>query len=183
MPEFREFTKVDFNLLSDPRDLTRLADGMTFAREICESPKSDPSSTIFSFELHRAYSSAQSLFIQEQVAFDRGIDVLEGPASFRRWLLQKRRQPGPNTDELFVTRESLETWIGEHAVPFYHPVGTCRMGQSDDPFAVTSPKGKVFGTEGLYVVDASIMPTVPRANTNLTTIMLAEKMASHLRKH
>ena len=109
--------------------------------------------------------------------------MLEGPGRFRRWLLKTAVSPGATMDELFATRELLETWIEQHAVPFYHPVGTCRMGKSDDPFAVTSPKGQVYGTEGLYVVDASIMPTVPRANTNLTTIMLAEKMADHLRKH
>jgi 5-(hydroxymethyl)furfural/furfural oxidase len=55
------------------------------------------------------------------------------------------------------------------------------MGRSDDPLAVTSPQGRVYGTTGLYVIDASIMPSVPRANTNLTTIMIAEKMAQHLR--
>src|SRR5262249_61629996 len=98
-----------------------------------------------------------------------------------RWLLRTAVSSAPTVDELFGKREILEGWIRKHAVPFYHPVGTSRMGRSDDQFAVTSPLGRVYGTEGLYVIDASIMPSVPRANTNLTTIMIAEKMARHFR--
>jgi choline dehydrogenase-like flavoprotein len=56
------------------------------------------------------------------------------------------------------------------------------MGASDDPRAVVDPECRVIGTEGLRVVDASIMPEVPRANTNLTTIMIAEHLAARLRQ-
>jgi 5-(hydroxymethyl)furfural/furfural oxidase len=51
------------------------------------------------------------------------------------------------------------------------------MGREDDPAAVTDPAGRVYGVEGLRVADASLMPTVPRANTNLPTIMIGEKIA------
>ena len=51
------------------------------------------------------------------------------------------------------------------------------MGAPDDPSAVTSPSAKVYGVDGIRIADASIMPAVPSANTNLPTIMLAEKVA------
>ena len=60
----------------------------------------------------------------------------------------------------------------------FHPVGTCRMGAANDRDAVTDSMGRVRGIAGLRVIDASIMPTVPRGNTNIPTIMLAEKISA-----
>jgi choline dehydrogenase len=72
----------------------------------------------------------------------------------------------------------LESWVRANAAGYWHPVGTCRMGPSSDRFAVVDPTGRVHGTEGLVVADASIFPTTPRANTNLPTIAIAEFIAS-----
>jgi 5-(hydroxymethyl)furfural/furfural oxidase len=60
----------------------------------------------------------------------------------------------------------------------FHASGTCRMGADNDRGAVVDSAGKVRGVAGLRVVDASIMPTVPRSNTNIPTIMLAEKISA-----
>ena len=73
--------------------------------------------------------------------------------------------------------EALADHIRENVAGTFHPVGTCRMGAADDRDAVTDPAGRVHGIEGLRVIDASIMPTVPRGNTNIPTIMVAEKLA------
>lgn len=63
---------------------------------------------------------------------------------------------------------------------YVHAVGTCRMGSDDDPLAVVDTRGRVLGYDGLLVCDASVMPRVPRANTHLPTVMLAERIAAWL---
>ena len=61
-----------------------------------------------------------------------------------------------------------------------HATSTCRMGAIDDPTTVVDSECRVHGFDRLKVVDASVMPTVPRANTHLTTVMIAEKIAGQL---
>jgi choline dehydrogenase-like flavoprotein len=73
--------------------------------------------------------------------------------------------------------EPSEAWVIENAASYQHPVGTCRMGPADDPRAVVDSTGRVHGVAGLTVVDASAMPSIPSANTNLATLMLAERLA------
>lgn len=62
---------------------------------------------------------------------------------------------------------------------YYHPVGTARMG-TDPATSVCDERGRVHGLERLVVADASVMPTVPRANTNIPTIVVAERIATML---
>ena len=74
----------------------------------------------------------------------------------------------------------LEAAIRTKAGTYFHPVGTCRMGPVGDAGAVVDARGNVHGVEGLSVVDASIMSTIPAANTNLPTLMLAERCSAWL---
>ena len=82
--------------------------------------------------------------------------------------------PGPAITDDIALAAAIRAGIGT----YFHPVGTCCMGPDTNPMAVVDPQGRVHGIEGLSVVDASIMPTIPAANTNLPTIMLAERCAA-----
>jgi choline dehydrogenase len=75
--------------------------------------------------------------------------------------------------------DDLRAYIREQTFTIYHPVGTCRMGADAD--AVVDPQLRVRGVEALRVVDASVMPTVPRGNTNAPTIAIAERAADLIR--
>ncbi|KAM3111819.1 GMC family oxidoreductase [Phormidesmis sp. 146-33] len=76
-------------------------------------------------------------------------------------------------DRLLQSDRDLEDYIRSGADGWWHPVGTCRMGT--DPLAVVDPTLQVHGVDGLRVVDASVMPTIPRCHTMAPTIMIAEK--------
>jgi choline dehydrogenase len=74
----------------------------------------------------------------------------------------------------------LDAFIRDKAESAYHPCGSCRMGRPGDHGTVVGPDLKVAGVEGLYVVDASVMPQITNGNLNAPTIMLAEKAADHI---
>jgi choline dehydrogenase len=77
----------------------------------------------------------------------------------------------------------LAAWIGRLCDSGYHPCGSVPMGADDarDDVAATDGRGRVRGIEGLWVADASLMPTIPSANTNLTTIMMGERFGEWMK--
>ena len=119
------------------------------------------------------------------------LNIMASPAEFeimRRGIREARRiyrtEPqgeltGPETmpGDKVVTDAALDDFIREACQVTQHPVGACKMGH--DPMAVVDPQLRVHGVEGLRVADASIMPTVPGANTNASVIMIGE-LASDL---
>jgi choline dehydrogenase len=86
-------------------------------------------------------------------------------------------QPGDGVQ----TDTEIDAFVREKVESAYHPCGTCRMGQADDPRTVVDPACRVIGVENLRVIDSSIMPTITTGNLNAPTIMIAEKGADHVR--
>lgn len=76
--------------------------------------------------------------------------------------------------------DELDAFIREHAESAYHPCGTCKMGDRNDPMAVVDPETRVIGVEGLRVADSSIFPQVTNGNTNGPSLMVGEKAADHI---
>jgi choline dehydrogenase len=86
--------------------------------------------------------------------------------------------PSALAAELVLDDDALDERVRHEHTGFYHGVGTCRMGEDTDPGRVVDPAGRVVGVEGLRVVDASVAPTVPRSNTHLLAVMVAEHLAA-----
>ncbi|PQA86413.1 GMC family oxidoreductase [Hyphococcus luteus] len=111
-------------------------------------------------------------------------DVREGVAAVRKLfstsplaeMISKERKPGAS----IADEGALDDYIRNNLGITQHPVGTCSMGVSEE--AVVSPRLCVRGIDGLRVVDASVMPTVPSGNTNAAVIMIAEKAADMIRE-
>ncbi len=79
-------------------------------------------------------------------------------------------------------REKLRSWARRASGSGYHPCSTAPMGADDDEGAVVDQYGRVYGVDGLFVADASIMPSVPRANINIPTIMIGERFGEWFRE-
>jgi choline dehydrogenase-like flavoprotein len=86
----------------------------------------------------------------------------------------------PLSSPVMADRQTLETWIRSQVVHYWHPVGSCAMGSDPDAGAVVDSRGRLHGLADGYVADASIMPSIPRANTNIPTVLVAERIASWL---
>ena len=88
------------------------------------------------------------------------------------------RKPGVE----FQTDDELMRLAGDIGTTIFHPVGTAKMGRPSDSAAVVDSHLRVFGVDGLRVVDASVMPTITSGNTNSPTLMIAEKAARWMRE-
>jgi 5-(hydroxymethyl)furfural/furfural oxidase len=169
---------VDFNLLSDSRDVERLMDGF---RRLGALQASAPLRAVTSDPFPASYSDrVRRLGVvntKNQIATRVIAKLLDGPAALRSVLIDRYAIEGFRFDEVMRDDDKLEAFIRQAAIGVWHASCSCRMGAADDPMAVTDPTGRVRGVSGLRVVDASLFPVVPCANTNIPTLMTAEKIA------
>ena len=176
--DWRTEPEVAFNLLSDKRDLDRLADGFRRMAALQVSAamqrvSDDPFPASYSDKVRQVgVINQKNKFLTDIMA-----KLLDGPAVLRKFLLQKLVMEEFTLEQVLTDEDAMEAFVRKAAVGVWHASCTCRMGADDDPMAVTDPAGRVRGVEGLRVCDASIFPVVPCANTNFPTLMTAEKVA------
>ncbi len=173
---------VDFCMLSDERDLLRLKDAIRKGAAILGDDNMRPvAGNVFpsSYTPRVAKVAAPGLWnAMQRGALSAMLDVA-GP--LRNALIHTLVTSGVTIRSLLEDDAVLTAFVRAHVGGTWHPSGTCRMGDESDPRAVTTPKGAVYGVEGLRVCDASLMPAIPCANTNLPTIMIAERVADFIK--
>jgi choline dehydrogenase len=155
---FNAFTASVCNLRPSSRGSVHIA-----SKELNEAPAINPNYLASNEDKQVALDALRyTRTIMQQKAFNE-FDVEE----FR---------PGAS----YQSDEELLKQIGEIATTIFHPVGTCKMGKSDDPMAVVDSELRVIGLQDLRVVDASVMPTITSGNTAAPTMMIAQKIADKI---
>ena len=101
------------------------------------------------------------------------VDIFNDPAFAD--MVSERIEP---LDHDLENDEALNKWLQREVTTGQHLTGTCKMGPKTDPMAVVDQNLKIHGLDGIRVADASIMPETVRANTNVTTMMIGERVAS-----
>ena len=107
--------------------------------------------------------------------------MLGSPPPLRRAIINRAIRPGRLVVDEAGNRPLSEAEILAASGTMFHPSCTCAIGRDDDRMAVVDPECRVYGVRDLRVADASIMPSVPSANTNIPTIMIAERVADFMR--
>ncbi len=171
--------RVEFEFLSDERDLHRLSDGLRRIADLYRDPEMQRV-TVYPFATSYTERSRDLAVVtpENEALLQPIADQLDRDGIDRNEVMTTAVASGPNLFELVADPEALESFVRERAHGTWHCCGTARMGRPDDPMSVTDPSGKVYGVEGLRVGDASLMPSVPRANTNLPVMMIGEKIAA-----
>jgi 5-(hydroxymethyl)furfural/furfural oxidase len=177
-PDATAAPRVDLNLLDDERDLQRLAAGVRMLARIVDASGLGRDSRDFFPAAFSPRVKALSK-VGEGNALVTSIlgALLDTPPPLRRLLVERFFTRGQKMTSLIHDDRALADFIRANVFGVWHASGTCRMGGAQERDAVTDTQGRVRGTRGLRVVDASLMPRLPSANTNIPTIMIAEKIA------
>jgi 5-(hydroxymethyl)furfural/furfural oxidase len=170
--------QIDFNMCSDWRDMERMLMGVRMMLRLQKHPairrtveEIFPVSFSDRARKYAVYSRSHAM----QTAL--GGALMDAASPLRRLMIRTLIADGPSINDL-ADESVMKEWIHSTVLGHWHATSSCRMGAPDDPGAVTDPSGRVYGVEGLRVCDASIMPMVPCANTNIPTIMVGEKIAA-----
>jgi len=170
--------EVSFNWLSDPRDMARLKDGVRFlSRILASGPLPQVALDAFPSAWNERSKKISTISRLNYGITSVAAALIDGPPMLRRAFIRHVITQGQSLEDLVRDEEALERYVRANVTGNWHPTSTCRMGAADDPGSVTDQGGRVRQVEGLRVADASVMPFCPRANTNIPTIMVAEKMA------
>jgi 5-(hydroxymethyl)furfural/furfural oxidase len=169
---------IEYNLLGDPRDEFRLRDALSRIALLLASSEVCPLvgvpvgasrlANAARFNLRTPYNAVRTQAIGTLV------DLIPGLGD---WLVRSIGGPGGALTDLLSDPALLAEFVCANVSPVAHHAGTCKMGSAEDSMSVVGPDGRVHGLSGLRIADASIMPTVPRGNTNLPTLMVAEKIS------
>ena len=169
---------VEFNLLSDRRDLDRLMSGF---RKMAGLQMSAPVRAVTDKPFPASYTDRVRKIgvvnTRNKILTSIAAAMMDGPAALRHYMIDNFVVEGFTFDQVMKDDEALEAFVRKATIGVWHASCTCRMGRPEDPMTVVDTQGRVKGLQGLRVVDASIFPVVPCANTNFPTLMAAEKIA------
>jgi choline dehydrogenase-like flavoprotein len=175
--------RVEQRLLSDPLDAKRMIMSVRHAERLLLDP-----------EVRQCFEEIYLMPRQAPLKLINGTGlsgvakafgataVLAAPAPLRRAMIGAAIKPGRLIADEKSTYPISDDEILDSTGASFHPASTCAIGAADDPMAVVDPQCRVYGADGLRVADASVMPSIVSANTNMPTIMIGERVAEFMRR-
>jgi 5-(hydroxymethyl)furfural/furfural oxidase len=174
---------VNFNWLSDQRDLDRMVNAFRrMASILHRDPVPRYMSNLFASKFSQRVRGVGRKNLRNAILTNVAAMMMDSSASLRRILFDKVISDSPPLAELLANPVMLERHVRDNVQSAWHASCTCRMGDPADAETVVDPGGKVVGAENLFIADASVMPEVSRTNTNIPTIMIAERVAEMMRR-
>ena len=180
-PQPADPASIAFNFLSDPRDEDRMVAGLQRAAALLDALASRGS-------IGRPFAIMNPARLGRFNAVSRANAVLSGSAALLKQLFPRLAEGAlarfagfRPLAGIMASDTRMRDFVRDQTAGTFHVAGTARMGRAGDPAAVVGPDGAVHGLDGLFVADASIMPTVPSGNTHIPVVMLAEKLAAVMR--
>jgi 5-(hydroxymethyl)furfural/furfural oxidase len=171
--------RVEFNFVHEDIDLMRLMDGF---RRVVALVSSDEvrqlCTTVFPVRFTDRIRKLNRLGRANAVKSAVVAGMLDAAPALADLVFGRLTGQRIDLAALAAADAELADYVRSNVAGTFHVCGTCRMGRADNLDAVVDSGGRVRGIVGLRVVDASIMPAIPRGNTNIPTIMLAEKIAA-----
>jgi 5-(hydroxymethyl)furfural/furfural oxidase len=169
---------VAFQFMSDPRDAPRMVQATRFAESLLmETAMKDTFNDAFLLPPIMALNQFDRPGVVGSIMAQAATLLLNAPPAISRFVLKRMLAPGRWIGNAKGRQALTDDEIVGAVAPMGHVTSTCSIGRPDNPFAVVDKNCRVYGVDNLRVVDASVMPSVPSANTNLTTIMVAERAA------
>jgi 5-(hydroxymethyl)furfural/furfural oxidase len=170
---------VRFRMLTEPADRDRMVEGFRLAAELMlDKGVRALRNEAFAAGYSRVVRRLNRPGLTNAVVAEILARFLDGPGPVRNAMLRWGIARGDTTEQRLTDPDWARDTVKDRSFGTYHPAGTCALGPADSDDAVVDARARVIGAGALRVVDASIMPFIPRANTNLPVMMLAERASA-----
>ncbi|MCZ8313060.1 MAG: GMC family oxidoreductase N-terminal domain-containing protein [Magnetospirillum sp.] len=174
---------IDFNGMSDPRDVRRIVGGFRLvATVLSDHLRPETVSDVFPARLSQRIEGLSRPILRNELLSRIGALAMDSSKPLRRFLIRRVITNGESLTDILQNDRTIEDYVRSTLGTSWHASGTCRMGARNDDASVVDSSGAVIGARNLFVADASIMPRITRTNTNLPTLMLAERLADLIPK-
>ena len=175
--------RVEQRLLSDPLDAKRMIMAVRHAERLLLDPAArDCFEEVYLMPRQPPLRLINGVGMSGAAKAIGAMAVLAAPAPLRRAMIGAAIKPGRLVAAAAANYAVSDDEILAASGASFHPSSTCAIGGVDNPLAVVDPECRVYGVDGLRVADASVMPQIVSANTNMPTIMIAERVAEFMRQ-
>jgi 5-(hydroxymethyl)furfural/furfural oxidase len=172
---------VDLNMLSTDADRRRMIAALRYSVKLFNHPEMKPLWTkLMWMNFPARVNSINQKTLMNSIKTSTAAAILDLHPFMRDVVMRRIRNNGKHVEETLAEDQGLINWLAASVYGSWHVAGTCRMGSADNRRSVIGADGSVHGVGCLRVADASIMPTPVRATTNLTAILIGDKIADSI---